>query len=318
MGINPRRLNALSKQAVVLFLVFLLLPATWAQAQSASVSVDVSQLDENTYERMDALSLEHKVIVRLIQEGFAVVATSEKPHIRVTYLASEGLIINVQAGDTNLERAVGISSDPGLDALHLEVAQKTVELVRQMPAPTSATPATPNTPVPVPAEVVAIEPESPPHRPLLLGAMAGFVFRGESDLQLGLQLAYPFANALAFTGTVNFVPASSPDIDVFEWQAQAGLSWTVLVTNPWRLEVGISGGVLVHHFSLPNDSGTRVSALVTIPLSITRTLKQGPTLGVRLAPGFTPESREHTAGGLQLWQRSGARLEVVGYVSWQL
>ncbi len=298
--------------AIVFVAVLMLLPATWAEGQSTSVSVDVTQLDEKTYVRIDALNLENKVIVRLVQEGFAVVATSEDPYIRVAYLAGARLRIKVQTGEVMQGRTVDISGDLDLDALHLEVSQKTVELVRQMPQPTGAKTA------PVPVEVVTNQPEPLPRRPLVLDAMAGFVYRGDSDPQLGLGLAYPFTSSMAVTGGIHLIPATSPAIDVFEWQAQAGLSWTVLVTNPWRLDVGISGGLLVHHFSLPNDSGTRVNALVTIPISLARTLRHGLTLGFRLAPGFTPESREHTAGGRQLWQRSGARLEVLGHLSWQL
>ena len=97
----------------------------------------------------------------------------------------------------------------------------------------------------------------------------------------------------------------------------AGLSCR-FAQNQVTVIIGASGGVLIHHFSLPNDSGTRTDAVVTIPLSLTRRLSDRLELGIRLAPGFSDESREHTQGGQQLWQRSGARLEALGQLSWRL
>jgi len=317
-----------------------------AQERSPSVSVDVSQLDAQTYERLDALNLEKKVILRLVQEGFAVVAARERPYIRVVYRGGSTLRIEVESGVSKRTREVHLSVASDLAALHLEVAQKTVALVRQMPRKAASRPTeTPSTQRATPAPAVgtpvvgtpavrtpavrtlAPVPRAAGNHPLTLDAVVGLVTRGKIDPLVGLNVSYAFHRSIGAAATFGFVPASSAEIDVFEGQVQLGVYWAALVGESWRLLLGVSAGVQVHCFSLsreslsneslPNESGTRVDPLVTSPLTLTRRLWKRFEVGIRLAPGLSGESREHTRNGVQLWQRSGLRLEASVQLSWR-
>jgi hypothetical protein len=54
--------------------------SSWAR-NAPTVAVDLATLDVVTYQELDGLSLEKRVVVRLVQEGFAVVAPTEQPDI---------------------------------------------------------------------------------------------------------------------------------------------------------------------------------------------------------------------------------------------
>jgi len=55
----------------------------WAEGPRPTVAVDFAALDEAAYRRLDALTLEQRVVLRLAQEGFAVVAPKGDPEILI-------------------------------------------------------------------------------------------------------------------------------------------------------------------------------------------------------------------------------------------
>ena len=55
---------------------------------SPSVGIDMTRLDAATYRRLDALTLERRLVVRLVQEGLAVVAPSQHPSLVVVLHAT--------------------------------------------------------------------------------------------------------------------------------------------------------------------------------------------------------------------------------------
>src|SRR5262245_7257380 len=54
-----------------------------AQEAPLTVAVDVSSLDARSFRELDALALEKAVMVRLVQDGFAVVSPSADPQVSV-------------------------------------------------------------------------------------------------------------------------------------------------------------------------------------------------------------------------------------------
>jgi len=100
----------------------------------ASVAVDVTTLDDASFQRLDGSALEKQIVVRLVQEGFAVVGTSWQPAVVLT-VHSMGKSVLLQAyGPAGMHRRevaaeVGARKVPAAE-LRLELSQKAVELVR--------------------------------------------------------------------------------------------------------------------------------------------------------------------------------------------
>jgi len=70
----------MSRQAVTLALVI----SSLAVAAPTSVALDLSTLDQTAFEALDGVALEKTATVRLVQEGFAVVATTAAPQVLVS------------------------------------------------------------------------------------------------------------------------------------------------------------------------------------------------------------------------------------------
>jgi hypothetical protein len=103
-------------------------------AGGSRVAVDVTTLDDASFQRLDGSALEKQIVVRLVQEGFAVVGTSVQPAVVLT-VHSMGHSVLLQAyGPAGMHRRevaaeVGARRVPTTE-LRLELSQKAVELVR--------------------------------------------------------------------------------------------------------------------------------------------------------------------------------------------
>jgi hypothetical protein len=102
--------------------------------QATSVSVDVTTLDDATFQRLDGTALEKQIVVRLVQDGFAVVAPTWQPAVVLT-VHSLGQSVLLQAyGPSGMHKrevaaVVGGKAVPAAE-LRLELVQKAAELVR--------------------------------------------------------------------------------------------------------------------------------------------------------------------------------------------
>ena len=102
--------------------------------QATSVSVDVTTLDDATFQRLDGTALEKQIVVRLVQDGFAVVAPTWQPAVVLT-VHSLGQSVLLQAygpaGMHKREVAAVVAGKPvPATELRLELVQKAAELVR--------------------------------------------------------------------------------------------------------------------------------------------------------------------------------------------
>src|SRR5262249_25290824 len=76
--------------AVTVALLAIGSPCAASAHEDFTVALDFSSIDEQTYRSLDVLSLERELVVRLVQEGFAVVAASARPRpsLVLRYLAT--------------------------------------------------------------------------------------------------------------------------------------------------------------------------------------------------------------------------------------
>src|SRR5262249_40424108 len=144
--------------------------------------------------------------------------------------------------------------------LHLEIAHKTVELVRAVSNGRSEPAEPPSAPLPhepteaghptalavsaapAPASThFTFEPSAGAHALLRLDA---------ADLLLGVGLRVGLTPRLGLHAWTALSPSSGPGIEVLEWQAQLGLGYRRAVTHRLQGELAALGGLVVHHFSM--------------------------------------------------------------------
>lgn len=315
----------LSCTGAVAFVIAVLLSG-WATASSPpaarSVAISMATLDEDDFERLRALELERSLVVRLIQEGYAVVPPSAAAEVTVSFLVGDQalqIVATTLAGQAR-EASVELGRGDSIEALHLEIVQKVIELVR---IGASA------------GEHAATDPEgrletdsgdapAPRDRPArfrapprLLAAGASAVYRGRLDPALAASAGFGGAGAARVVAATGLTRASEQGIGIHEWHLQAGAAVTVWTGARAELEAAVLAGFLLHHFTLGGRSGVRLDLLVSAPISLT--WWSTPELGVRAvgALGLAGRAREHTQAGAVLWSRSAARFELGAGVVWR-
>jgi hypothetical protein len=149
---------------------------------------------------------------------------------------------------------------------------------------------------------------------LELGAGLGGEWRS-SDLdaqpRLGARLSrgplsVVLETALARTG--------APEIEILEWQLQAGVGYRAALGARLGLGADLLLGALTHHYRVPGSmaldrTGTEVDVLASLALALTWGITGPLSIGLRVAPGLASSSRRHVAAQTLLWERGAARIE---------
>jgi hypothetical protein len=308
--------------------------ARGAEPPRASVALDLGALDGEGYRRLDALKLEERVVLRLVQEGFAVVKPAARPQIllRLTVAADRVLIEPVEP-PTGQAREVALAAGPARELEHLEIAQKIVELARAARA--ALRPADEGGGGPgaaagaggasgaAAADTAARAAPAPRAIEIAVGGAA--VIRGSETGAAGDALGRLDARYGAPGGGVGvragaaFSPASGGGVDVREWTLQAGVGVRVPLGPRTSFEAATIGGLLVHGYALsggaPGAAGTRTDLLASLPLVLAHFPWTGVGVELRLAPGAAGRGRRHERDGDPLWRRGALRLELgVGLV----
>jgi len=270
--------------------------STLHAATRTTVAVDLSSLDIASYQALDGLALEKRIVLRFVQEGFAVVDVHEHPDIVVAVrLASGGIMLEARTAHGTRSREIA-RRDDSLDELHLEIAQKAAELVRS---------------IPVGVERVAPMIEEP--RRLEPSVGLDVLWRGGGADVLP-RIGVRYGAALAAVASAAVAVSSGPGISVQEWQPQLGATYRVALGTATAIEAGLLLGVLVEHYSVSdpmaqNSRGTLVDVIGSLPVSVSLAPTARWLFGLRLTPGLASEARRHTFDGATIWERGAFRLE---------
>lgn len=288
-----------------------------------TVALDLTRLDDRQYSDLDGLALEKRLVLRLVEEGFAVVAPTAQPEITVHVEVQGDAIVLVaeQDGRTD-QRQIAWDHQIELELLHLELAQKAVELVRSLSAaaPARAAPPAPTPPKPPNRVLPPIQYTPPPPKlaepPVAkLALRIGGVWRPPSvdpmaRLGLELRLVGPWRAELGAGAIV----ASAPGIHVVEVEPTAGIAAELELDQHWALSAGVRAGVLLHAYSLVDRSaehvsGLHVDGLIAAPIRASVRVFGPIELDLTVAPGVATRGRSHVLDGATLWHRSPGQLE---------
>lgn len=277
-----------------------LVVSSFASAAPTTVALDVSTVDAVSFEALDGVALEKTATVRLVQEGFAVIAPTAAPDVLVSVSVSaepRSIVLSGKGPGGASTRSIPWGNETQAE-LHLEVTQKLVELTRVVAR----------------APVVAVvEPvvEPQPSR-WHLGAAGGVLVRegGLDGLGVGL---LRWGDRLRFAADLGVGGSRGAGIGVIETTLAAGVAYA-LKFDRWRLEAAVLVGALLHLWSLDTStSGVRVSALVNVPLQASFAVTPVVNVGLRVAPGWSG-AREHVSGDTVLWARGALRLETLAVI----
>jgi hypothetical protein len=306
--------------------------------EPVKVALDFSSGDAS------ALGFEKRLMVRLVQEGFAIVPAAGSPDVVIVFTA-RATDWCVTAGVT--ERCVPLRGDT-MSEVQLELTQKAVQLARDAepvhvePPPSSTSTSTstsPSTsPSPSPSDTTGgpsrppstrqIRPEtsptardsrevrdtSAPSHPRLLsleGAVGlDALIRGPVDPLVRAEGRLGFGRHLAIEVVTGIAPSSGTNLQILEWQLQGGLGYRFAPTRKLTLEPSLVGGVVLHHFSSPEGDGNRYNALGSLVFKVGARLSKHVGLELRIAPGLADHGLTHERNGAEIWSRSRYRLEI--------
>lgn len=275
--------------------------STFAVAAPTTVALDLSTLEPTAFEALDGVALEKTATVRLVQEGFAVVATTAAPDVLVSLSVTStprAIVLTGKGPGGPGSRSIAWVTE-ALPELHLEVTQKLVELTRLVA----------RAPEPV---VVAPEPTIAVQRLWEFGAAGGVLVREGGDDGLGVVMLRR-GDQLRFAVDLGLGGSRGTGVGVFEASLSAGVAYA-LRFDRWQLEAAVVAGGLLHAWSLTGSTtGTRFSPLVAVPIQFSFGLTPALRLGLRVAPGWSG-AREHVSGDVVLWSRGPLRLEAMGAV----
>lgn len=272
-------------------------------AQAApSVAIDLSRLDSEA--APDAAVLEQALVMRLLQEGFAIDPLTAEPAIVVAVIGSDHELV-LSAKSANFERSRTIDISGSSDAqLQLEVVQKAVELARlareAAPAPTVALRESSDDWTSLHDGVAP----APSRRPRWqLGAGLGIESSG--TIEMSVHARYAIAAGFGAAVRAGAMQPDGRDISVGEQALLAGASHEWTFGHAIALDVGLLAGVRRHHFELAmplgERSGTRFDGAVALPVRVSLRTWRALELSLWGIAKLSKE-REHVSGTMVLWR----------------
>ncbi|MBL8919239.1 MAG: hypothetical protein JNJ54_10290 [Myxococcaceae bacterium] len=269
-----------------------------------TVAVDFTQLPPATWTELEVLTLEKKVLVRLVQDGFAVMAKDAGAMVRLTVSRRENtLVLGASTCAREQTTDVPLGAAP-LGELHLEVAQRLAALARRCAPP-------PDEPRPPTSGDAPAPAAPPPSKGLRLGGSMGFFFRaGGTDPVL--RAAVRYGRTLGVEVTAGLVLSGVTEVTVFEVPVLVALSLHLDLGKGFALEAALAAGVFVHTFLLADPArtdraGVRVDVMASLPVTLSFSPLSWGGIGLRVAPSLV--SGVHPRGG---WTRGLASVEACG------
>jgi hypothetical protein len=294
-----------------------------------SVAVDFSGLDRRSYQELDAVSLERALVVRLVQEGFAVVAAGASPEVRLR-LTREGHVAQLSAGEETVRIDIDLKR---LREFHLEVAQKAVELARRAAAVLDAKkPEPPPVEPPKPEPEPAPKTEPPPSPPPALSqppkwnvlAAGGVLFRGPGlDPRVTLAARYAVSPRVGLHLEAGLSPIPGAALSVYDGALSLGAGIALLNLALIRVELGLSLGAALHTYSVPDPQavdrfGTRIDFLGRPFLRVVLNPVAGLLLWLQAGGGLTSRAREHRLLTEVLYSRGALWVDAQAGLGWEL
>ena len=284
-----------------------------------AVAVDLSGLDRQSYQELDAVSLERAIVVRLVQEGFAVVAVAAAPDIRVA-VTRRGRSLLLTAGSASAQ----VDVEPRrLREFHLEAAQKAAEVARAAEA-LLPSPVEPRPPEPVAKPEPAPPPVAPP--PALPAwqvlAAGGAVFRAPGvDARIALAARFAATRRVGVHLELGLSPVPGAPLSAYDGSLLLGAGLQ-LTPGIFRLEVGLSLGAMLHVFSLAREGaveplGSRVDFLARPFLRGTFNPVSGLLIWLQLGGGLSSRAREHRLSGVPVYSRGALWVDAVIGLGWE-
>lgn len=314
-----------------LVLALVLLTGAVKDGATTSVAFDLRGLSAAAYHDIDGLTLERKVALRLVQEGFAVMAPASGADVEVRLCReSDGLLLSALLRDdpSPLRRTLA-APEGSLSEWHLEVAHKVSEMARALaatklsaraaPAVVASLPTPPPPRAPATTTVVAVKAAPPSAEGAWeVGLGAGALWRrGGTDPMAGL-LATHARGRLRLHLDLMGARSRGEGIDVWEGEAMVGVS-AAAMEGPVGVDVGLGAGVVAQHFNVTSSwatdrAGTRAGPGVWLPLRA-RWAWRRLVLSLRAAVGLA-RPLDHTSEGAVLWSRGALRLESMLILAW--
>jgi hypothetical protein len=296
------------------------------RGSAASIAFDPRGLSAEEYRQVGGLALERKVALRLVQEGFAVVAPGRGADVEVrAFMTREGLALDASNGSVTRRVTISAADAPSAE-WHLEVSHKISELARALALTRQPSPSSAEGP-PRSGRQAAVrrtQAEQPAATALAsrweFGLGAGAVFRdGGSDPLIGLSATNALGRLRLHLDVLGNW-SSGTEIDIQEAQGSAGIGMA-LIDGVLALDLGLAVGAVIHRFGMENRwaterSGTSASPAIWAPLHV-RWAAGHLFVSGRLAAGLA-RTPTHTSQGATLWTRGSGRLEAMLVAGWAL
>lgn len=282
----------------------------------------MSDLDRRAYVELDAVALERSIVIRLVQEGFAVVAPNAAPELRIR-LTRSGRRVQLAVQERITEVEVDLRR---LREFHLEVAQKAVELTRAaaaaLPPFEPAKPPEPEPEAPKPPEPPP-PPRAPSPRPQWNVLAAGGVLLRAPGVDPRFVLAGRFAPS-SLVGVhleAGLAPIPGSSLSAYDGALLLGAGLQV-IGGVFRLEVGLSLGAQLHVFAveLPiaeERMGSRVDFVGRPFVRAALNPVGGFLVWLQVGAGLSSRPREHRLRNETLYVRGALWLDAVIGLGWE-
>lgn len=266
-----------------------------------TVAVDLGGIDAAAFREIDGLDLERRVLVRLVEDGFATVARTAHPELTIV-IRTAGTDVEIAEVTLGLRARVA-GAELSTEELHLAVAQQAAELARGAVQELSLRPGRGGPAFVVFAGTAAC------YRPSAVDP--------RFEAGAGVRILGWFPHVAA-----GFVPASVPGLRVYEIEAQVGVGWETAWSRRWTVQIAPRLGARVHHFDgdqahLLERSGTRLDLLGTLGATARWRPSARVSFGLELVAGVTSAAYRHDIDGVPVWSRGAERAQAGVSLEWR-
>lgn len=308
----PTQAFATSMRGSLALIALLVVPfAAQANDVRPTVAWDTSGLGISTYKRLDALNLERRAVLRLVEDGFAVVALAAAPRVTIRLKdAADGVLLEV-SGELGTRRHSLALDGSALAELHLEIMQRCVSMAKAVLGPTVGRAPKPPAEPAEPRSAFSVD----------VSIVGGGVWRSKSfDPTLSAHFGMSITRFLGLHLKGGVAWSTGVQLAIQDWHALLGPRGEFHLSASWKLELAVLGGARVHVAQIApplEGSGTRIDAMGAILLRARRELEWGLGIEAGVCGGISP-AISHRLGSTTLWERGLMSLEATIGLGWRI